>query len=147
MVHWTERRYWWHHDETRSVWQRLIFAARYTIYRLHKLLQVWPSANRTADDHPFVILPSAKIYCSKTASNIFSHPPRRQRCNTLHFASKEVRQTFPLDSLKKSIYLQLRRRYILFFNHHWGIEPCDDYIVNVVSLQIYYVDLFIPYIG
>ncbi len=41
-----------------------------------------------ADDHPFVILPSAKICRSKTASNIFSHPPRRQRCNTLYFARK-----------------------------------------------------------
>ena len=90
----------------------------------------------TTGDHPFVILPSAKIYCSKTASNIFSHPPRRQRCNTLHFASKEVCQMFPLDSLKKSIYLQSKRICILFFsNHHIGIEPCDDYIVNFLEYK------------
>ena len=57
--------------------------------------------------------------------------------------SKEVCQMFPLDSLKKSIYLQLRRSYILFFsNHHIGIEPCDDYILNIVRLQVYYA--YIP---
>ena len=117
----------------------LISKMVYTVYRLHKLLQVWSSANLTADDHPFVILLSVKICCSNTASNIFSHPPRRQRCNTLHFASKEVCQTFPLDSLKRVYICNYSAVIYSFSNHLIGIEPCDDYISKYkLSLVVYF---------
>ena len=33
------------------------------------------------------------------------------------------------------------QQYTLFSNHHIGIEPCDDYIVNIVRLQIYFAYL------
>ena len=74
-----------------------------------------PFTYSTSDDHPFVILPSAEIYCSKTASNLFSHPHCQQRCNTLHFAKQRSVPNVPFGFPKKSIYLQLRRSYILFF--------------------------------
>ena len=45
---------------------------------------------------------------------------------------------FPKKEYISAITAQL---YTLFSNHHRGTEPCDDYIVNVVSLQIYYANL------
>ena len=48
---------------------------------------------------------------------------------------------FPLDSLKRVYICNYSAVIYSFSNHHRGIEPCDDYIVNVDKFQIYYVYL------
>ncbi len=105
----------------------------YTLACFLKLLQEYPP-----DEHEvrriflctFVVCKNMSLKYGE--QHIFT-PNRKQRCNTLYFATQSVWQIFPLHSLKKRDNKCTHSRiYYLFLYHHFGIVPRTDSIVNFV---------------